>query len=191
YILPGILGEFQKSYPPVQIRMQITNSNQVIEDILNNKIELGIIGGRGEYPPAIKARTFFQDRLVVITPPSFPAKGPRISPGQLEGQEFIIREKGSNTGKYTRDLLKQVGSSESPGLELTTPEAIKEAVQAGLGISLISSQAVKKEVSLGTLKAYLLEGFNAFRPLDLIWHKDKHLNQLITAFLQYIEKYQP
>lgn len=189
YILPEILGCFKKAYPRVQTKLQITNSRQIINSILQNKIELGVIGGKKQYPPQIKSRTLCQDELVVITPRDFSYTGSQLSPADLKGQDFILREPGSDTRKHTLKLLELIDGRQRISLELTGPEAVKEAVRAGLGISLISSLAIKKEALAGQIKVFSLKNFLSQRPLDIIWHKDKHLNRLIKAFLETLDKY--
>jgi LysR family transcriptional regulator, transcriptional activator of the cysJI operon len=175
HVLPFVLAKFNQLYPLVKIHFSIYNSGQIIEKLKNQEIYVGFIESMLSYP-AIKQVPFAEDELIVIAPPnqSFTEKD-YVSIHELLELPFIIREKGSGTRQVMEDILRR--NQVDPAnlkiiLELEHTEAIKSAVEAGLGISILSKSAVKKELELKTLRRLKIEEFRLLRNFYMVYDEE-------------------
>jgi DNA-binding transcriptional LysR family regulator len=156
YMLPGLLGDFRQSFPEVQVRLTVANTEAVVAMVADNVIDLGIVEG-DVANQSLRVESCVSDELVVVAPPEHPfAARTDIEPQDLLEHEFIQREIGSGTRSVIARWLLSVGLDEDrlhSAVELGSTEAIKGAVQAGLGVSIVSRATIGKEVMLGTLVA--------------------------------------
>ena len=177
YMLPGLLGDFKRSYPDVNVHLKVSNTDGIVSMVENNVIDLGVV----EAPVLNKnlvVETCRLDQLVAIVPPTHPlADVGTVKVDQLMEYSYISREEGSGTREVVNEYMTSAGVSGNDiavSMELGSPEAIKGAVEAGMGISIISLATVQKELKLGTLVARPLQaavdvisGGWADRPLDI------------------------
>lgn len=175
HVLPFVLANFNKLYPLVKIHFKIYNSVQIIEKLKNQEINVGFIESMLSYP-ALEQVPFAEDELIVIAPPnqSFTEKN-SITIEELLNLPFIIREKGSGTRQVMEDTFRKnhVDSTKlNIILELKHTEAIKSAVEAGLGISILSKSAVKKELELKTLREIKIEEFRFLRSFYMVYDEE-------------------
>jgi len=183
YYLPSILSVFKMKYPNIEIQMKVGNSEEVIENILSFNSDLGFIGHIVPIEKLIIA-PFVEEELVIIVPSSHEfANQKTIKLSRLNGQHFIMREKGSGTREDIENKFKKENISVRVIMELGSNEAIKRAVEAGLGISIISVNIVKREVDAGLIKAIRLGEGKIIRSFYTIYHKDKYLSSIIRTFL--------
>lgn len=154
YMLPGLLGDFLKKFPNVQVRLKVANTDAVVSMVGDNTIDLGIVEGvvNNQY---LLVEDCQADELRVIVPPEHPlASKQTLEPADLLNHPFISREEGSGTRSVIARFLEQHGYSEEQliqSFELGSTEAIKGAVQAGMGISIVSAAALVKEEKLAQL----------------------------------------
>lgn len=146
YFLPGILEKFKKLYPGTRITLDIDLNRQVIRQVLENEADIGLLGA-----PAGDGRLvmtpFHKDELVVIAPGNKSwAKRDGISADDLLCENFILSRSGSGTRAVIEERLKAAGVVLKNTMEFGNTEAIKKAVEAGLGISIVSKSAVSREV---------------------------------------------
>ncbi|MFQ5913824.1 MAG: selenium metabolism-associated LysR family transcriptional regulator, partial [Nitrospinota bacterium] len=188
YLLPPSLRTFKEKYPDVRISLRIANTRQIEEGIALNELDLGFVGER----PAGKelaVRPYLSDELVLIVRPGHPWAGRRwVDCRELSGGPVIVREPGSATRRAALEALQSKGVRPEPAMELEHPEAIKRAVEAGLGISLVSKFTVAEEVKSGRLKALKVRSVRLKRDLSIVHHKDKLLSPSMRAFLQAVEE---
>jgi len=188
YYLPKIFEVFGKQYPDIEIQMNLTNSHQVIEDILAFKSDLGFVGELRSYEGLVII-PFLEEELVLIVPPDHPfAHGERVSLRDLAGQPFIAREAGSATRELVEEKAGRRGVSLKVVMDLASNEAIKKAVETGLGISIISRYVVQKEVDQGLLRMVPFAKEKIMRKFFIIYHEDKYLSSIIRAFLNVASK---
>jgi DNA-binding transcriptional LysR family regulator len=184
YYLPDILDTFKMKYPNIEIQMRVGNTEEVIESILSFKSDLGFIGLMVSNEKLI-ITPFLEEELVIIVSPSHEfAKFKTIHLSRLNEQAFIQREKGSATREMVEEKLKKERVSVKMVMELGSNEAIKRAVEVGLGISIISENIVKREVKAGLLKIIRLSSEKITRKFYIIYHKDKYLSNIIQEFLK-------
>jgi len=184
YYLPKIFAVFGKKYPGIEIEMNVTNSYIVVEDVLAFKNDLGFVG-RLHHLERLVVIPFLQEELVLIVPPDHPfAHEEGVSLRDLAGQPFIAREVGSATRELLEEKVGRKGISLKVAMDLASNEAIKKAVENGLGISIISRYVVQKEVDQGLLRMVPFAKEKIMRKFFIIYHEDKYLSSTLRAFLK-------
>lgn len=190
YILPFVLAEFNQLYPKVNMHLKLYNSEQIVEKLLNHEINLGFIESTLAYP-SFKQVPFATDELILLSSPNQQfSNSPTITVEELMTMPFIIREKGSGTRQVIEDILRKNKINTDKlkvVMELEHTEAIKSAVEAGLGIAIISKSAVKKELKLNTLKQMKIEGISLHRNFYMVYQEDS-LKQTSLKFIEYMQK---
>ena len=189
YYLHFIINLFKEKYSNIHISVTIFPSDLVIENTVRLENDLGFIS----YPLAHKkliTHEVLEDRLVLIAPPSHLfARKKVFDPCKLEGQSIVMHEKGSASRNIVDEFIKKNNLSVSISLELSNNEAIKRAVEQGLGLSLISENVVREEVERKKLRAIPLADPTLRRRFYLIYHKDKYLSQHFQMFLQVVNQW--
>jgi DNA-binding transcriptional LysR family regulator len=187
YVLPGLLGEFQRRYPDVNVRLSVSNSLGVVHMVENNSVDVGIV----EAPVTNKnlaVEVCWHDELVFICPPDHElAKRGSITPQEIVSLPFLCREEGSGTREVINEYLEQ--SKIAPHdlnlcMEFGSPEAIKSAVEAGLGVSIVSRATVGKELKLGTLVALPLKPMLK-RPFSFVHQRQKFRLRAVDEFMNF------
>jgi DNA-binding transcriptional LysR family regulator len=180
YMLPRKLGDFMARYPQVQARLTVANSDNIESKVADHTLDVGLIEAPSHHPQLLNT-VCCDDELVMICTPQHPlAKLAEITPAQLAEQPYISREIGSD---YFRN------ANVSPDdlhimMELGSLEAIKGAVEAGLGVAIVSRSTIQKELKLGDLVAISLNP-PLIRPLSVVYTDGKFRSRLLQAFLDY------
>lgn len=191
YMLPGLLGDFLKKFPNVQLRLKVANTDAVVTMVGDNTIDLGIVEGvvANQY---LLVEDCQADELRVILPPEHPlALKATLEPADLLDHPFISREEGSGTRSVIARFLEQHGYNESQliqSFELGSTEAIKGAVQAGMGISIVSAAALVKEVKLAQLVS-LPTNPPILRTFYFVRQRQKFRTQLMEELFQFAHQY--
>jgi DNA-binding transcriptional LysR family regulator len=193
YYLPPIINPFSKSNPHIRISVNILPVEQVIENSISLKNDLGFISSPVEHNK-VTAREILEDRIVIVAPPDHPLtrKG-SLEPRDLKGQAMIMHEKGSATRIFVDDFIRKNNISITIPLELSSNMAIKKAVQERIGIAMISRKVVSEEIQRGELKAILFSDQQIKRKFYMVHHKDKYfsgpLKSLIEMVYQWSSEY--
>lgn len=189
YYLPFIINIFKKKYPNIHISVNIFPNQEVIENTIKLENDLGFISYLFEHKKLI-IQDVLEDRLVLIVPPSHPfARMKLLDPQKLDGQPIIMHEKGSATRDIVDSFIGRNNLSVFIALELSNNEAIKRAVEEGVGISLISEHVVSEEVKRRKLKSIPLADPTMKRKFYLIHHKDKYLSHPFQMFLYMVNQW--
>ncbi|MCM3570384.1 selenium metabolism-associated LysR family transcriptional regulator [Neobacillus mesonae] len=186
YLLPYFLGDFIKKYPEVNISFKVDNSYQIIEQLLDGKIDLGFI--EASIPrKEIDSFPFLEDELVIISSVKDPHPNlteDTIEPELLFSLPIIVREHGSGTRQVLETNLSKhqldVGQLHII-MEFENTESIKSAVESGMGVAIISKTTIQKELDLGLLKQTRIKGIPLKRYLYLI-HRKQVLSPACDAF---------
>lgn len=194
YILPYMIGKYQKEYPKVNLFMNIYNSSQIIHQLINEEIDLGFIESTISHPELVHL-PFMEDELILISSAAdpHPVIGNRdvITTDELFSLPLILREKGSGTRQVMEDSLRnhQLDPNRlNTILELSNTESIKSTVESGMALSIISQSAIQKELALGTLRKLRIQGISLRRNFYVVFDKNR-LNSVPTdAFLEFILK---
>lgn len=191
YMLPALLGDFKSKYPDVNVRLKVSNTEGIVSMVENNVIDLGVV----EAPVSNKnlaVELCKVDQLVVIVPPTHPlTKQASVRPEQLLDYPFISREEGSGTREVINEYMHRVGLNPNELhaiMELGSPEAIKGAVEAGIGISVLSRATMVKELRLGALVAIPMEP-PLERPFSFVHQKQKFKQRAMDELLEFAQAY--
>ncbi|MEW6716532.1 MAG: LysR family transcriptional regulator [Chloroflexota bacterium] len=188
YLLPPLLAGFRKQYPKLEIRLHLGNSQEIIQMVLSDQADLGIVEGY-EMKPGLQVQPFEKDVLVLIAPANHPLAGKEnISPADLMDETFIFREAGSGTREGMGEMLEKIGVAPENSLEICGCEGVKRVVAAGLGLSFVSQRAIELEVAQGMLVILEGQGLHAERTLSIVNHKDRRLSAAALAFLARLRK---
>lgn len=197
YLLPSLLGRFKREYPDVQIRLKVSNSEGIIGLVENNLVDLGFIEGSVDNHN-FSVQACHDEELVVVMPPGHALESFKsVTPEELTRYPWICREEGSGTREVIAAYLSENHmhyADLNVVMELGSPEAIKGAVEADMGISVMPMATISKEVRLGTLKALPLNP-SLKRPLSFIYKKQKFhlraLDELLTFAFQFCREKMP
>ena len=183
YYLPVVLDEFHKKYPKIELLVNTGNTSQVIENTLLRKNDIAFVASYPENDKLV-AQEFISDLLVGIVFPDHPfAMRESITLRELHGQPCILREQGSSPRKILDELFKKKGVSPAVIMELASTLAIKKAVESGLGMAILSRQAVREEVQAHLLRELRFADEEIIYKFYLIHHKDKYFSKILRAFI--------
>ncbi|MCD1161725.1 selenium metabolism-associated LysR family transcriptional regulator [Peribacillus frigoritolerans] len=189
YYLPKVLAEFAAQYPMVDIQIIISNSNDVIQGIRSNKLDIGLIEGETDYKD-IDVRPFMNDEMIVVVPPDHPlSQMDLIESNMLQNQTWVLREQGSGTRTYSDKLLSSLELNIKKTFIFTSIQGVKEAVMAGLGIALLSRLTVQKELRSNELKTFHLKNEPLIRPFSIVKKLDFEASKAMELFLRKVEEF--
>lgn len=191
YILPQMIGRFVTSHPEVQITLIIRDTREIAEAILSGDVELAITGAPVS-DPGILQEPLFEDEMRLIVPASHPwAKRKSVSPEMLKAEPFVTREEGSGTLKSLDQSLIDAGFNPSDlkiSARMGNTVAVCEAVKCGVGVSILSTRAVERDIQAGLLAAIAIEGVNLTRSFYLTRHKKRTLSPLADSFATFLKE---
>ena len=187
YLMPRIMTEFQKKYPAISFQILIADSRGILDSISKHELLLGIVGAKLgndqiDYTP------FVEDELIVVSAPSMTEKS-TIMLRELLALPMVFREEGSGTRKEAEKFLEMKGIAledlKIAGIFGST-DAVKQAVKAGLGVSILSKFSVADELEHKLLKELHLTDIEMKRNFYIVTHKKRTLPRLYDIFLQHI-----
>ncbi|MED4696340.1 selenium metabolism-associated LysR family transcriptional regulator [Peribacillus frigoritolerans] len=189
YYLPKVLAEFATQYPMVDIQIIISNSNDVIQGIRSNMLDIGLIEGETDYKD-IDVMPFMNDEMIVVVPPDHPLSQMDLIEGNmLQNQTWVLREQGSGTRTYSDKLLSSLELNIKKTFIFTSIQGVKEAVMAGLGIALLSRLTVQKELKSNELKTFHLKNEPLIRPFSIVKKLDFEASKAMELFLRKVEEF--
>lgn len=193
YILPRLLSAFRKSHPDIHVHLGMNDSERTNQSILNGEAEIGFVGK--ECPHRKLAVTpLWKDRLVLAVPAGHPwVKRPALSVSDIMKEPFIIRERGSGTRQAIEHCLQKQSGRSLLQLhvvcEMGSSEAVKEAILAGLGVSILSIYAIERELRRGILAAVPVRDCMPERHFCVIHRKQLPLMNYHRLFLEMVHDY--
>ncbi|MEW6117891.1 MAG: selenium metabolism-associated LysR family transcriptional regulator [Nitrospirota bacterium] len=192
YVLPSVIADFKKTHPKIKINVLIGNTKRVLDLLNSGVVDLGLVEGEVSRNK-IRVDSLITDELTLITPPIHPwAKKKIISILEITKEPFIIREEGSGTRQMIEKYLSSHGIKVSDmriALVLGGTESIKEAVENGMGVSIVSRWAARKELKYGSLKTVATKEEKILRDFSLILPKNAVISHAVDEFLSYVKLY--
>ncbi len=193
YLIPRFLGVLKKSDPQIRVHIQTGDSEETIQAILGDQAEMGIVG-KNSLDRRLKVDPLWNDRLVLAVPADHPwAKRSHVDLDEIAGAPFVLRERGSGTRSALEECLAMPGGRPLGSFNITcemgSSEAVKEAILAGLGVSVLSIHAMERELAAGILAAVPLEHCKIARRFYLIYRKQFRLMKHHRRFLTTIKHY--
>jgi len=186
YMIPDVLGEFKTQYPGIEISLTISNKEEVLRQVQAGMVDMGFVGPPVPFPE-LAMDTYLEDDLVLIVSPQHPlAARDTVSTRMLPEDVFILRERGSGTREIMEEELRRAGASLRHTMELGSTEAIKKAVAANLGVSIVSSRAVTLEVMVGHLCAVRVSDLNLRRRIYMLYLRNSPLSSAAEGFRRFL-----
>ena len=192
YLLPQKLGAFNKKYPGVKPILRIGDSAGIVQDVLDGKVELGFVGFKGS-DSRLSFQKIWKDEMVLAVP-----KGHRwsrrkfVGLSELRSEKFISRERGSGTLDSFRQMLakkrKSLDELLNVAMELGSTEAVKEALMAGFGISILSRISIQHELDEGSIVEVPIRGLTMTRDFYEVFHKHRSLHPIAQAFRAFLQQ---
>jgi DNA-binding transcriptional LysR family regulator len=187
YLMPSLMVSFRKKYPSVSVQVSISDSRGIVEKVIGQELLMGIVGA--EIPNAqVSYTTLMEDELIAVASPSMMTKA-KMSLQDLLLYPIVSREKGSGTLRETERILEEMGlpidALRVAGVFGST-EAVKQAVKAGFGISILSKMSVAEDLRHNTLKEVKIKGVLMKRKIVLVTHKKRTLPLAYRVFLDHV-----
>jgi DNA-binding transcriptional LysR family regulator len=190
HLLPGFLSGFRERHPHIQVRVTVTDTKAVLRQVEQGQAQLGLVGGKSD-SPHLEFRSFACDKMVLVVPAKHPLSRRRqVSLRQLSQLPLIVRETGSGSRWCLEEALERVDRSLKEcrvTLEMGSNEAIKEAILRGLGVAVLSTHVVEKELEAGELHALRVSGLPLKRDLFVVWDRRRVLPIPARLFLDFLQ----
>jgi DNA-binding transcriptional LysR family regulator len=186
YFMPQLLAKFCQQNPKIKISLHVANRDAVLNHLAENIADLAIMG-QPQKGAEMLAQSFMKNPLVVIAPPSHPlCKVKRVKLKRLEQESFLVREQGSGTRSSMERVFSEHGIQFRAGMEMGTNEAIKQAVQAGMGLGILSLHSAELELETGRLAVLNVEYFPVVRYWYIVHRQNKRLSTVAQAFKMFL-----
>lgn len=191
YVLPRLAAAFRRKHPAVRITLAVGDSRGVARGVLDGTYEVGAVGAKFE-EGRLSYEHLSDDELVLAVPPTHPwSRRSAVQPVELAGEPLIVREQGSGTRKTLEDALAARGvdpGSLQVSLEVTSNEAVRQAVKAGAGLAVVSRRAIADDLRYKQLMALRVQGVRLKREFYLITHRSRARSPLAEAFLTFLRR---
>lgn len=186
YVLPYFLSDFLRINPGIELSIDVTNRKKVLVSQLENEVDFSLVSDALENTSFHFIEILSNDLYLVGNNETADLK-PTFNYQDFKNElPLIFREYGSGTRQIMETYLKKQGVDGLKKIELMSNEAVKQAVIAGLGYSIMPLIGIKNEIKSGALKIIERDGLPISTKWKLIWHKDKNLSPVSKAFLAYL-----
>jgi DNA-binding transcriptional LysR family regulator len=186
YFIPILLGTFSRRYPEVTVSLDVTNREALLQQLSENTVDLVIMG----QPPSgldVEAEAFMENPLIIVAPPGHPlAHQKKIPLKRLQEEVFLVREPGSGTRSAMERFFAEREIHLKTGMEVGSNEAIKQSVQAGLGLGLLSHATIEQELALKRLVVLDVADFPIMRHWYIVHRRGKRLSAAAEAFRDFM-----
>lgn len=194
YILPHLLGAFQRQHPQVRPIVTTCNTEQVLEALVAHEVEVGFIEGP-TMRRDVRTEAFLEDELVLMAPPAHEwSERGYVDPEELTHERLLLRERGSGTRRVVELALQKAGlklKHLNLGMEFDSSEGIITAVEAGLGVGFASLWSINKELQAGSLRVVPIRGIQIKRPLSLAHPLGQEPQGIALAFFNFMRSRHP
>jgi len=188
YVMPYFLADFMRKHPGVDLAMDVTNKSQVIQSLEKNEVDFSLVSILPENLD-LNVIQLVQNKLFLI--------GGSVLENLRKGSKskiftdhpLIFREQGSATRQAMESFIKSKGISPTKKIELTSNEATKQAVLAGLGYSIMPLIGIKNELNTGGLQIIKYPGLPLLTNWNIVWLKSKKISPLTKAYLDFLESH--
>jgi DNA-binding transcriptional LysR family regulator len=187
YVMPYFLSEFINANKGIELEMDVTNKSIVVESLIQNKVDFALVS---ILPKGLNLehRVLMENKLFLVGNKDHTKNENQTVEQLFTETPLIFREDGSATRTIMENFLKTIGVEPNLKLQLTSNEAVKQAVIAGLGISIMPLIGLKNELENGTLHIIPIDGLPITTDWTLVWMKGKVLTPISKAYLEFIDK---
>ena len=185
YVMPYCLGPFLKNNPGVELDMDVTNKNKVLKSLQNNEIDFALVS---ILPESLKFEKIdlMQNKLFFVANNEFVSKSTKTE-FIFNETPLVFRENGSGTRQAMERFITQNSIEVQKKMELTSNEAVKQAIMAGLGCSIMPLIGIQKEIQNKDLQIISIKGLPIMTNWSLIWLKGKNHSPAALAYLAYLK----
>lgn len=185
YLATLLIGSFMKQHQDCQVQLHVQNTNSVMQQVAQYDLDLGLIEGNCHHPD-LQVEPWIEDELTVFCSPQHAlAKQGSASLDELLTSSWVLREQGSGTRETFDHALRHHQSRLDVRMVLEHTEAIKRAVESGIGLACISRLALKDDIARGNLVALATPELDLKRQFMFVWHKKKYQTAAVRAFLNH------
>lgn len=192
YVLPAVIADFKKNHLKIKVHLLVGNTKRVVELLNAGNVDLGLVEGEVTRQKMVVEK-ILADELLLVVPSHHPwAKKRDISVSEITKEPFILREGGSGTRQMIEKFLGSHGIATQDlriSMILGSTEAIKQAVENGLGVSILSRWAARKESKFGSLSTIRFKEQKMSRDFSLITNKGTVSSHAVDEFLTYLKAY--
>lgn len=188
YVLPHIIAHLREQYPLIKPTITIGNTKEIAELVASHQLDIGIVEGNFKHEK-LHIEPIAEDLMFIIISANHRfANRKEIQISELSKETWIVREEGSGTREATEKMFDKFQFHPHNIMEFGSTQIIKESVKEGLGITLLSHWAVRKEISLGTLKMLKINGLPVSRKFSLITQATQFHTKATEVFLDILRK---
>ena len=186
YVMPFYLSDFMNANKGIELEMDVTNKTKVITALKNNEIDFALVSS---IPDDIQldSESLMENKLFLVGGSQLQYSDAFAMKSLLQDMPLIFREEGSATRLYMEEYIKNKGLVVKSKLQLTSNEAVKQAVISGLGVSIMPLIGLKNELERGDIKIIQFEDLPMISNWKLIWLKDKKMSPVAQAYLTYLQ----
>lgn len=187
YVMPYFLSDFLNSNNGIELDMDVTNKSKVIKALRNNEVDFALVSNLpGEIN--VESETLMQNKLFLVSNKQYLNDSKLSSNDALIDVPLIYREEGSATRLHMENYYSKKGYIIKSKLQLTSNEAVKQAVISGIGLSIMPLIGLKNELEKGDLKIVPAKGLPIVTNWKLVWLKGKKMSPVAAAYLEYIRQ---
>ncbi|WP_410511151.1 LysR substrate-binding domain-containing protein [Paenibacillus sp. BR2-3] len=184
YILPAKLAEFANQYPQVNLQVTIGNTEEIIGAVRSNQLDIGFIEGESQVSD-LTVIPYMKDEMIVVSSSGHPLSETLVvEQDMLQDQVWVLREHGSGTRAFSDHFMQEAAISIKRSYVFNSSQGVKEAVNAGLGIAMLSRSIVRKELAGGEIKELRIRHHFLERDFSIIRHKESTSSMALTVFMQ-------
>lgn len=187
YVMPYFVSDFIKQNPGIDLVMDVTNKTKVLQSLINNEIDFALVS---VVPDALSVNEeiILENNLFVVGNKTHSASKKMLDKADFKDLSLIFREEGSATRFFMEQYFKKNNVQIRKKIELTSNEAVKQAVIAGLGCSIMPIIGLKNELKSKDLTILPTKGFPVKSDWRIIWLKHKKLSPVATAYIEYLQR---
>ncbi len=192
YVLPSVIADFKRKFPKVGVHLHVGNSKNVIDFINSGSVDVGLVEGDVNKQKLIVEKLIADEMVFIMSPYHGLSKKASVSIMELSKEPLIFREEGSGTRQAIEKYLSKHGISQQNlkiSLIMGSTESIKTAVEEGLGTSILSRWAARKELRYGSLKTATFKEDKFVRDFSLVFKKSKEPSHTIEQFTGFLRRY--
>ena len=183
YLATLILAEYLRRYPAGRVELKVANTQRIIEQLRRFELDIGLIEGEASDPDLI-FEPWLEDELVVFCAPSHPLASVGLARSTvLAGEKWIVREPGSGSRALFDRAMRAQGIDVAVCLQLEHTEAIKRAVESGLGIACLSRLSLREALRRGSLVEIRTPDLQLTRRFHFVWHRQRYVGKASSVFL--------
>lgn len=186
YLLPGILQEYTRDFPQVELSVQVAPSRYLVDDLLTSRSEFAVISLPFDETRLVTTTLVDEAMPLVVGSGHRFAGRPSVTPGDVVQERLILFHGDSVSRRIVDERLAEAGASAQAVMEMRSPEAMRKLVQAGVGISFLPRMTVEESLASGVLVEVAVEGVELSRQIGLAWRRGRYFSPAIRHLMEAI-----